>query len=79
MVNITKATQSSLSTFPYWYMKFTYLQIRVNIHIVFVVVLMHANYMVTEMFQKLKTPATTIRLIEYLQSLVSVSVRCLIK
>ena len=44
----------------------------------FFFVLTYANYVVTEMFQKFKMPTTTPS-IEYLQSMVSVSVWCLIQ
>ena len=48
-------------------------------HQTYFVVFRYTNYVVTEMFQKLKNPATTVLLIEYLQSFISVSVRYLIK
>ena len=54
---------------------------KLSIHMqqTYFVVFTYTNNVATEMFQKLKNPATTILLIEYIQSLVSVSVRYLIK
>ena len=81
MINIAKSTKSSLSIISLMVYEAPILTIKVkyshaaNLFCFFT----YTNYVVTEMFQKLKNPATTILLIENLQSLVSVAVRYLIK
>ena len=69
MDNIAKAGQSSLSIIS--------LLVSHAANLFFV--LTYTNYVVTEMFQNFKNPATTIPSIEYLQSMVSLSVRLLIQ